>query len=40
MSKLETILENLNYNVGKEDMEGVRSFLKSDGIFFTTSDFL
>lgn len=40
ISKLEAILEKLNYNVGGKDMKGVRSFLKSDGIFFTTSDFL
>lgn len=33
-------MENLNYNVEEKDMKGLRSFLISDGIFFTTSDFL
>lgn len=40
INKLETIMENLNCNVGEKDMKGLRSFLISDGIFFTTSDFL
>ncbi|CAO2645715.1 hypothetical protein LEMLEM_LOCUS27590, partial [Lemmus lemmus] len=30
ISKVETIMENLSYNVGKKDMKGLRSFLKSD----------
>ncbi|XP_026632978.1 EF-hand calcium-binding domain-containing protein 13 [Microtus ochrogaster] len=31
INKLETIMENLNYNVGEKDMKGLRSFLISDG---------
>lgn len=33
-------MENLNYNVRKEDMENLQNFLKTDGILFITSDFL